>query len=419
MVRAIGKLSPAQVRHATKPGLYGDGAGLWLHVGPTGGKSWLYRYMLAGRARGMGLGPLHTIGLAEARERAAAARRLCLDGIDPLEARRADRVGRAAKAAAIITFSQAAARYIETHRAAWRNTKHAGQWGATLATYAFPVIGDLSVADVDAGHVTAVLVPIWTSKTETASRVRSRIELVLDYAAAHGWRSGENPARWKGHLRNVLPNRAKVAPVEHYPALPWQQIGAFMAELEKQGDVVALALRFLILTACRTGDVVGAVWAEIALDDAIWTIPGRRTKAGREHRVPLSEAAIEILKRLPGGDGPVFPGRRAGSFLPSLAMRTLLHRTGRRDLTVHGFRSCFKDWASETGWAADVSEASLAHTIGNKTVAAYQRGDLLERRRSLLEAWAAFCARAEPATAVRSRRAGQFGGLDKLGSGCH
>jgi integrase len=394
MVRAVAKLSPAKVRHASKPGLYGDGAGLWLLVGPAGAKSWVFRFMLRGRARTMGLGPVHTIGLGEARVRAAAARRLRLDGIDPLDERRARRAGRVA---AGVTFAEATTRYIVAHRAGWRSSKHTKQWGTTLATYAFPVIGDLSVGDVDAGHVTAVLVPIWAGKTETASRVRSRMELILDFAAANGWRSGENPARWKGHLQNVLPNRAKVAPVEHYPALPWKQIGAFVAELEKrQGDVVARALHFLVLTACRTGEVVGAVWPEIALDDAVWTIPGRRTKAGREHRVPLSGAALELLRGMPRGAEAVFPGDKPGKHLPANAMRALLLRiTGAGGATVHGLRSTFADWATETGWPPDVIEASLAHVVGDETARAYTRTDRLARRRLLMEAWARVCAGAE------------------------
>jgi integrase len=393
MVRTVAKLSPAKVRHASKPGLYGDGAGLWLFVGPAGAKSWLYRFMINGRARAMGLGPVHTVGLGEARARATAARLLCLDGIDPLETRKAARAGRAA---AGVTFGEAAAGYIAAHRVGWRSIKHARQWEATLATYVFPLIGGLSVGDVAAEHVTAVLVPIWASKPETASRVRSRIELVLDYAAAHGWRSGENPARLKGRLQSILPNRAKMAPVEHYPALPWKQIAAFVAELEKRGDVVARALHFLVLTACRTGEVVGAVWPEIALDDAVWTIPGRRTKAGREHRVPLSGAALELLRGMPRGAEAVFPGDKPGKHLPANAMRALLLRiTGAGGATVHGLRSTFADWATETGWPPDVIEASLAHVVGDETARAYTRTDRLARRRLLMEAWARVCAGAE------------------------
>ncbi len=238
MARKIGKLSPAGVRNETKPGVYGDGAGLYLNVGPTGGKSWLFRFMLNGNAREMGLGPVHTIGLAEARERAKAARRLTLDGIDPIDARKAERARKAAEAAAdaaaLITFRKAAEGYIATNRAAWRNEKHAAQWTATLEAHAYPVIGEVAVSAINTGHVTQILTPIWNTKSETASRVRGRIETVLDYAKVHGWRAGENPARWKGHLDNVLPARAKVAKVEHHAALPWSEVGVFMAELRNR-----------------------------------------------------------------------------------------------------------------------------------------------------------------------------------------
>ncbi len=394
MVRAVGKLSPAKVRHASKPGLYGDGGGLWLLVGPTGGKSWIYRFMINGRARAMGLGPLHTIGLGEARERATAARRLCLDRVDPLEARLAARAGRAA---AGITFAQAATSYIAAHRAGWRNAKHTAQWQTTLAAYVFPTIGNLSVADVDTGHLARVLSPIWTSKTQTASRVRNRIELVLDYAKTHGWRDGENPARWRGHLENVLPHRSKVAPVQPFRAMPWRQIAAFMAELRAQEGIAARALEFTVLTASRTGTVIGAVWSEIDLGAALWVVPGSRMKAGREFRAPLSNAALELLRALPGGTGPVFPGDKPGGRpLSADALLVTLRRVaGAASPTVHGFRAGFATWAAEAGWPADIIESALAHIVGDEVARAYRRTDVLERRRALMEAWACVCAGAE------------------------
>jgi integrase len=408
MSREIGKLTPAKVRHASKPGVYGDGAGLWLNVGEAGNKSWLYRYMLDGRAREMGLGPLHTIGLAEARERARAARRLCLDGIDPIERKHAERDARRLAAASAVTFEDCAAKYIAANRAGWRNAKHAAQWDATLAAYAYPIIGGLPVGSIDTGHVTRILEPIWTTKPETASRVRGRIEAVLDYAATHRWRTGENPARWRGHLENVLPKRSKVRKVEHHAALPWREIGAFMARLAKQEGVAAMALRFAILTAARTGEVIGARWSEIDTKHAVWIIPAERMKASREHRVPLSGAALAVLceagkLRADGADGFVFPGMKGG--LSNMAMLVLLRRMGRGDLTAHGFRSTFRDWAAETGKPADIAEAALAHTSGNKTQAAYQRGDLLDRRRRLMDQWAEFCARKGPDEVVVALRA--------------
>jgi integrase len=419
MARKIGKLSPVGVRNETKPGLYGDGANLYLNVGPTGGKSWLFRFMLKGTAREMGLGPVHTIGLAEARERAKAARKLALDGIDPIDARKAERARKAADAAAdaaaLITFRRAAEGYIATNRAAWRNEKHAAQWTATLEAHVYPVIGDVAVSAINTGHVTQILTPIWNTKSETAARVRGRIETVLDYAKVHGWRTGENPARWKGHLDNVLPARAKVAKVEHHAALPWSEVGGFMAELEKQEGVGALAFRFTILTAARTGEVIGARWSEIDMNTAVWSIPASRMKGAREHRVPLSDAALHVLQqaeklRQTDADGPVFPGGTAGkgvAGLSNMAMLTVLRRMKREDLTVHGFRSSFRDWAAETtSYQREVLEAALAHAIDSKVEAAYRRGDLFEKRRRLMEDWAAFCGRVEPVATARVVRIG-------------
>ena len=401
MTRTIGKLTPAKVKNENKPGLYGDGGGLWLNVGPTGGKSWLFRYMLDGKAHAMGLGPLHTIGLADARERAAAARKLRRDGVDPLGKREAERQARRLAAASAITFKVCAGKYITAHRAGWRNAKHAAQWESTLTTYVYPVIGTLPVATIDTGHVTRILEPIWATKTETAGRVRGRIESVLDYAKLHGWRTGENPARWKGHLDQALPARAKVSRVEHHAALPWGEIGTFMVELDKQDGVAGLVLRFAILTAARTGEAIGARWSEIDMQAAVWAVPEGRMKAGIEHRVPLSDAALAVLReaaklRRDGSDAPVFPAVRSGKPLSNMALLMLLRRMERGDLTVHGFRSTFRDWAAETGQPNDLAEPTLAHALG-KVQAAYQRGDLLERRRKLMAAWAAFCARVAPA----------------------
>ncbi len=395
----VGKLSPAKVQKLSVPGMYGDGGGLWLNVGPSGGKSWVYRFMLDGRAREMGLGALHTIGLADARERAMACRRQCLDGIDPLEARDTQKKARRLEAAKAISFRDCAAKYIAANRAAWRNEKHAYQWDATLATYAYPIIGDLPVGAIDTGHVTRVLEPIWSTKSETASRLRGRIESVLNYAATHNWRTGDNPARWRGHLTNVLPKRSKVSTVKHHAALPWREAGKFVSALDAEDGVAALALRFAILTAGRTGEVIGATWAEVDLQHTVWTVPASRMKAAREHRVPLSEGALAVLREAAKlgqeADQPIFPGAKAGKPLSNMAMLALLRRIGRGDLTAHGFRSTFRDWAAETGQPADIAEAALAHIVGDKTVAAYQRGDLLERRRKLMAAWSAFCARPE------------------------
>jgi integrase len=410
MERKLNKLSPAEVKNKKAPGLYGDGAGLYLCVGPTGGKNWLFRFMLNGKAREMGLGPVHTIGLAEARERAQAARKLRLDGVDPLEARKADKARKAAEAAAraasLVTFKKAATDYIEANKAAWRNEKHAWQWSATLEAHVYPVIGNVAVRDITTGHVTRILQPIWTTKAETAARVRGRIETVLDFAKVHGWRDGENPARWKGHLDNALPARAKVSKVEHHAALPWGEVGAFMAALEKQEGAATLALRFTVLTAARTGEVIGATWAEIDMKAAVWTVPADRMKAGHEHKVPLSDAALAVLREAEklrhnkDSSAPVFPGGKNGkgaSGLSNMAMLAVLRRMERDDLTVHGFRSSFRDWASEaTKHEHTVVEKALAHTIESKVEAAYRRGDLFEKRRKLMDDWAIFCGRVLP-----------------------
>ncbi|MDE2342597.1 MAG: tyrosine-type recombinase/integrase, partial [Betaproteobacteria bacterium] len=327
MPRALEKLSPAEVRNKNKPGMYGDGGGLWLHVGPNAldengkptktGKSWIFRFMIDGKAREMGLGPVYTIGLAEAREKARECRKLVLEGLDPLETKHAKRKARKLEAAKAITFEACAEKYIAANRAGWSNAKHAEQWMATLSTYAYPTIGSLAVSEIETGHVTKILEPIWIAKPETASRVRGRIEAVLSYATTHEWRAGENPARWRGHLANVLPKKSKVAKVEHHAALPWREIGSFMETLDAENGVAALALRFAILTAGRTGEVIGARWAEIDLENKVWTVPAERMKAKKEHRVPLSAQALAVLKQAEAlrveGTEYVFPGAKIGA----------------------------------------------------------------------------------------------------------
>ena len=297
------------------------------------------------------------------------------------------------------------------HADGWRNAKHRAQWESTLDTYVHPVFGDRPIATVDVGDVMHVLEPIWREKPETAARVRGRMEAILDYAAARDWRTGENPARWKGHLANLLPARARVARVEHHAALPWAEVGAFMARLAEQGGTAALALRFTVLTAARTGEVTGATWGEVDLDGKVWTVPGARMKAGREHRVPLSPAALDVLRAVcpPGDPAPgafVFPGGVRDKGLSNMAMAAVLRRMRRADLTVHGFRSTFRDWCAEqTAHPREVAEAALAHTLRDKVEAAYRRGDLFERRAALMAEWAAFLARpAQPAAVVAMRR---------------
>ena len=388
-------LTAKQVAGGLKDGLHLDARGLYLQV--TGkARSWVYRYQLDGKSRTMGLGSAEFVTLAAARDLAAEARKLARTGTDPIEAR--NRAREAAKAAATAnTFREVAAAYIAAHGAAWRNAKHRQQWANTLATYAFPVIGDMGVAAIGTDQVKAILKSLWEAKPETASRLRGRIEQVLDYAAVLHWRTGENPARWKGHLAKLLPPRGKLARVQHHPALPWKDVAGFMADLARQEGMGALALRFAILTAARTGEVTGARWTEIDLQAALWTVPGVRMKAGQEHRVPLSEPAMALLRELqkagPAPDGFVFPGSRPKRGLSSASLSAVLRRMGREGLTVHGFRSSFRDWAAEaTNHPRKLAEAALAHTLRDKTEAAYRRGDLLEKRRGLMAGWAAQCA---------------------------
>ena len=394
-MRKINQLTAAKVNSTSKPGLYADGLNLYLQVGPTGGKSWLLRYMLDGKAKNMGLGPLHTVPLALAREKAAEARRKLLDGQDPKDARDAARLARKAEAAKLITFKQAAEQFIAAQRAGWQNVKHAAQWTSTLKAYAYPHFGDLAVGAVDTGLVLKALQAIWTDKPETATRVRGRIESVLDWATVRGHRQGDNPARWRGHLDKLLPARAKVAKVKHHAALPYAEISGFMADLHKQEGVSALALEFAILTAARTGEVIGATRDEIDATNKVWVIPAERMKAGREHRVPLSKRALDIIAAAPReDDNPyLFIGGSKGKPLSNMAMLKLLERMKRTDLTVHGLRSSFRDWAAETtAYPNEMAELALAHVVGSKVEAAYRRGDMMERRRRMMQDWADFCA---------------------------
>ena len=392
----INRLTALQVQKLSKPGYHADGAGLHLCVKATGGKSWIFRYRYGGKEREMGLGPLHTVSLAEAREKALAQRKMLLDGVDPLAAKHASEVQRKLAEASVITFDTAATSYIASHRAGWKNEKHAEQWTNTLTTYASPVFGSLPVADITTPLVLRVLEPIWTTKTETASRVRGRVEKILDWCKTQGYRTGDNPAAWRGHLENLLSAPQKTKKVEHHPALPWREIGAFMQELRTMPGVAALATEFIILTNCRTSEAIEARWSEIDMAEKRWTIPGARMKAGKEHVIPLSEAALAVLQRLKAESKEsafLFPGGKKDTPLSNMACLALLKRMGRSDLTVHGFRSSFRDWAGEsTAHPREVIEHAMSHQLKDKAEAAYQRGSLLERRRVLMADWAQYCA---------------------------
>lgn len=386
-------LTALQVKKLAEPGYYADGGGLYLQVARGGSKSWIFKFKVAGKSREMGLGGVNTFSLAEARERAREQRQRLADGIDPIAARREDALQRRMADASTITFDKAAERYIDAHAAGWRNDKHRQQWENTLATYASPIIGDLPVSRVDTAQVLRVLQPIWTAKPETASRLRGRIESVLDWAKVQGYREGENPARWKGHLDMTLPARAKVAKVVHHAALPWREVGAFMRDLRAMPGASALAVEFIILTACRTSEAINAKWREFDLNAKVWTIPADRMKASKEHIIPLSDGALRILSAMRDqSDGAyVFPGTKEKP-LSNMAGLALLKRMGRADLTVHGFRSTFRDWAGEsTAHPREVIEHALAHQLKDKAEAAYQRGTLFKKRRALMADWDAYC----------------------------
>lgn len=390
-------LTPLTVKTA-KPGRHADGGGLYLLVKDSGARSWVYRFMLNGTARDLGLGPASgsdAVSLAVARDKAAALRLEVKAGTDPLIERNRKAAEAAAQAQAVkvasTTFKAVAESYIADNRDNWRNPKHRQQWENTLAAYVYPVIGDMPVADVGKSHVLKVLEPIWKAKPETASRIRGRIETVIDAATARELRTGENPARWRGHLAHVLPKRSRLSR-GHHRALPYADLPAFVEKLRSRKAMAALALEFTILTAARTGEVIGATWEEIDFVKKVWTVPAHRMKAGREHRVPLSPRALEILDAVkPMGTLFLFPGERGGS-LSGMAMAMLLRRM-ETDVTAHGFRSAFRDWAAEcTAYANEVCEAALAHTIGNRVEAAYRRGDLFEKRARLMADWSSFCA---------------------------
>lgn len=403
------RLTAIAVEKMAKPGRYGDGHGLWLQVSPSGTKAWLFRYQRHGRARQMGLGPVHTISLAEARQKALDCRKLLLDGSDPIDARCERVASTKVEAARGVSFKSCAERFIAGHEASWKNKVHRAQWKSTLQSYCYPVFGDLPVAAVDTGLVLKVLEPIWTEKPETAGRVRGRIETVVDWATARGYRQGDNPARWRGHLDKLLPARRKVARVKHHAALPYRDLPAFMADLRAREGTSARALEFAVLTAARTGETIGAKGSEFDFDEKAWTLPGERMKAGREHRVPLSDRAFAILEGLPREGEFVFVGAKAGKALSNMAMLELM-KGMRPGFVPHGFRSTFRDWAAETtAYPNEVVEMALAHAIESKVEAAYRRGDLFEKRRRLMADWARYCAATRAAGAVVPMRGAAHG----------
>lgn len=386
---AIHKLTAAKVKNAGA-GKHEDGGGLRLVVSQTGAKKWVLRFTIDGRRREMGLGSYPDVSLADAREKATGCRNQAKEGIDPIEAR-------ALEPELIPTFTTCAARYIRGHRRGWKNAKHARQWARTLKTYARPVIGKKPVDQISTEDVLEILKPIWNEKTETAKRVQGRIENILDYAAAHKYRDHLNPAQWRGHLDKLLPKPSRVKQVTHHPAMPYTEVPQFMKDLADLKSVSSLALRFLILTATRTSEVLQAKWDEIDLKNAVWTIPPERMKSRREHRVPLSDSALALLESLPRvKDNPyLFVGSRHGQPLSNMALLQVMRNMGygvngdRGRYVPHGFRSSFRDWAGEvSSFPRDVAEMALAHVIENKVEAAYRRGDLFTKRREMMQEWA-------------------------------
>jgi integrase len=385
MARQIHRLSARSAATPKAIGRHADGNGLYLNISSNGGRRWVFLYRRDGKLKEKGLGGAGSVSLADARTKADVIRKQLQSGLDPIMEGR--------KSAGVMNFAECADAFIAANKTGWRSAKHLQQWENSIKRYADPVIGKIPAHQIDVGHVTKVVEPLWSLKTETASRVRGRIEAVLDWAAARGYRASENPARWRGHFDKLLPARRKVAKVMHHPALPYGDIPIFMEDLRKQEGIRARALEFTILTAARTGETIGAKWTEIDLVNKTWFVPGNRMKAGAEHRVPLSARAIEILERLPRSWSNVFPSEKPGKLLSNVAMLDLMPRMKWLNLTTHGFRSTFRDWAAEmTEFPNELVEMALAHTIVNQTQTAYRRGNMLERRRALMAAWDAYCA---------------------------
>jgi integrase len=392
----MAKLSALAVSRAAGPAVLHDGGGLYLRVSTTGSKSWAYRYQIAGRRRDMGIGGFPDVSLAEARQRAASLRAQVRDNIDPLEAKRSQR------RPAPRTFQECAAEYIAAHKAGW-SKKHTDDFSGTLRRYAYPAIGALPVAAIDRPAILSVLEPLWSTRPVVASRLRARLEVILDAAAVRGYREeGPNPAAWRANLARIFPALAKVHDIAHHRAIGIDKVAEFTEALQGRSDMSARALELVILTATRAGEACGARWAEVDWKSKTWTIPAERMKAGREHRVPLSVEALSLLARVeplarrPDGtldaQRPVFPGIRPAVPITTNALFWLLRRRGRGDITVHGFRSTFRDWAAErTNFAREVAEMALAHRVGDATERAYQRSDLFDKRRQLMDAWGRFC----------------------------
>jgi len=410
-------LSATFVKKTTRPGKYPDGGNLYLQVAESARrdgsivktKSWAFRYSRFGKDTWLGLGAYPDVTLKAAREAALALRRKKHAGVDPLTDKQLRRRAILTEQENMLSFGDCAKQYVDSQAAGWSNPKHIAQWRSTLTNIAGPVFGHLPVEQVDTSLVLRCLEPIWIKKTETANRLRGRIESVLDWSTVRGYRKGDNPARWRGHLDKLLPRPTRVAKIKHHPALPYAEAGEFMAALRQEEGIAARALEFSILTASRTAEVIRAKWSEFDLDAETWIVPAERMKAKREHRVPLSPAAIKVLQSVKGHSKKfVFPGHKRGSHLSNGGMLAVLKRLDRKDITVHGFRSTFRDWCAEsTNFASDVAEMALAHTLRDKTEAAYRRGDLFNKRRKLMDEWARYCGKSQAKADVTPIRKGR------------
>ena len=425
MARLIEKLTPLLVSKITNPGYHGDGGGLWLQVSKSGSKSWIFRFTLRRKQREMGLGAAHTLGLGEARTKAREYRLMLLEGLDPIEKREELKKAEALANARMMTFDQCAKEYISSHRSGWKNIKHAGQWEATVATYASPVFGSFPVSEVDTSLIMKVLNPIWTDKTETAKRLRGRIESILGWATTSGFRHGENPARWRDHIENLLASPNKIKVVKHQPSLPWREISQFMYSLRQQKGIAPVALEFLILTATRTSETLQATWDEIDSASGVWVIPANRMKGGIEHHVPLSKEAANILSQMPKVGKYIFTGATNGSSLSDMSLTAVIKRMHQsnikaggkgwidpkqdiRRITSHGFRSTFRMWGAESlthVYPRESFEFALAHKLPDVVESSYQRGTVFEKRIPLMQAWSDYCYKSlDSATVTPIRR---------------
>lgn len=392
MPRLTNRLTAKAINHLSRPGWYADGLGLYLQISNSGSKSWVYRYTHNRKQHWHGLGSVsQTNSLKVARVNAEKCRQLRREGVDPITAKREAQRAQTLQDARALTFDTCANRYIDSHKNGWRNRKHEAQWRNTLTTYASPILGNQPVQAIDTEMVLRVIEPIWIDKTETANRVRQRIEVILDWAKALGYREGDNPAAWRGHLDKVMAHPTKIRPVRHHAALPYSQVPALFRQLHQIDSIASLALQFTILTAARSGESRNAAWTEIDLNQAVWEIPPNRMKNHKSHRVPLSPEAVAILNRCEARQSHfVFTGNRDGQAITEAAARKLL-KSHAPTITLHGFRSSFRDWCSESSFPRELAEKALAHAAPSQTEAAYQRSDLFEHRRVLMSEWATFC----------------------------